>query len=540
MKYLLTGVAAIALLTACGKKDEPGATDASPAAIEKEAKNIKAAAGDPATAGDALAALSLAGGASDAFAFDSSNVDGDKATFSNVTILTDELSDEGDGTKIVADSIVFDGLGMFDGKANFSHMTISNLTMTAAEVDAGEEGSGSVKSIELINPSPELAAWVSAVVAGEDPGDLPEGDALSFDKWSVDDVVVSMKEGNAKSGSFKIDDLQVVGFDAERMDGLTVSSLSMQMVDPSEDMDLDLNIGSMTLQGLDKAMFGEMMDSMDDPGFAAGARAGLSGPISADDPASPGFDGMSLKDMTAKVSGVNLDIDELSSIVSRDKQGRATKISTKPFTIHLTTGEGELGTQLAAGLAAMGYEEITLKGASEQIYDPETDMMTMPQGKNYYELTDGFKLNMSGKYQGTKAIAAAQQAGDDLDQMPQEQLQTMMESFVLHNLKIELDDDGIVDRGFNAYATMNGQDPQQLRNQAAGMMAMAPMMAGGAGIDPAIASEVATALSGFLTDPKTLTIELAPESPLVLADFAEMDDPSAITKAKLGLSASNK
>jgi hypothetical protein len=119
-------------------------------------------------------------------------------------------------------------------------------------------------------------------------------------------------------------------------------------------------------------------------------------------------------------------------------------------------------------------------------------------------------------------------------------MQEALDKLLVHNFQLSLDDDGFVNRAFNAYAAQSGEDPQQLRSQAAGMMAMMPMMAAGAGIDPELASEASAALSSFLTDPKTLTISVAPLTPLRVADFAEMEDPSALTKTALGFSATNE
>ena len=109
-----------------------------------------------------------------------------------------------------------------------------------------------------------------------------------------------------------------------------------------------------------------------------------------------------------------------------------------------------------------------------------------------------------------------------------------------HSIDLSLDDDGIVDRAFNAYAAQSGEDPQQLRNQTAGLLAMAPMMASGSGIDMELATEASTALSSFITDPKTLTISLNPATPIKMSTFAEMEDPSTLTKSSLGFSASNE
>ena len=105
-----------------------------------------------------------------------------------------------------------------------------------------------------------------------------------------------------------------------------------------------------------------------------------------------------------------------------------------------------------------------------------------------------------------------------------------------------LDDDGIVNRAINAYAAQSGEDPAAVRSQLSGVFAMAPMVASGTGIDPAVVTELAQALSSFVNDPKTLTISLAPKTPVKAQAFADAasDPEKKLTKESLGFSAGNK
>jgi hypothetical protein len=164
------------------------------------------------------------------------------------------------------------------------------------------------------------------------------------------------------------------------------------------------------------------------------------------------------------------------------------------------------------------------------------------KGKNFWKLNDGFKLDLSGKYAGTKAIAAAQAASLDAAADPTAMLDALMESLVVHSFELSLDDDGIVDRAFNAYAAQSGEDPAAVRSQLSGVFAMAPMFASGTGIDATVVTELATALSSFVAEPKTLTISLAPATPLKAQAFvdATSDPANPLTKEALGFSAGNK
>ena len=94
-----------------------------------------------------------------------------------------------------------------------------------------------------------------------------------------------------------------------------------------------------------------------------------------------------------------------------------------------------------------------------------------------------------------------------------------------------------VERGFTAAAAMTGQDAEGLRVQATAGVAALPLLAGQAGVDPGLAAELGGALSKFLDQSGTLSLKFEPETPLTAADF---EDPSALTKDRLGFSAETK
>jgi hypothetical protein len=70
--------------------------------------------------------------------------------------------------------------------------------------------------------------------------------------------------------------------------------------------------------------------------------------------------------------------------------------------------------------------------------------------------------------------------------------------------------------------------------------AMLPMMAAQTGIDPAIATDISTGLTSLLQNSGTLTISLNPQTPLSASTFADIEDPSIITKDMLGLTVTHE
>lgn len=585
MKYLLTGMIALTMLTGCGQKDK-AAGGGTPAGVVFSAADLPEASirkGDPTTAGAALSALYLGESGAGRLSFAGSDVNGDKATFSDITLSAPELAGEGmpaspsdeelteifsymdsdgDGTAddgsgttletlraemqtpasapsaspvVKAARLEFDGLGMFDGQANFGLMKLSDITITPAE-GSEVQSTGRISSIELVNPSPETAAWVASLLGKGEPAPFPESGALSFDRWTVSGVNFNVSDASG-TGLFTIDSVHVSDLKEEKAGLLGLSNLKFDFTEAAG-TDIRIALEGFGLKGIH---YGLLSDAVSAGAGAAGDPATLASAIQSD-PANPGYDAMVLKALKADIVGASVDMPGLESSVSRDAQGRATKVTTNPFTLTVGARDNPDGEQFAAALATIGYETLTFSGQGESLYDPDADLVTLVKGKNYWKLNDGFKLDVSARYAGTKAIAAAQVASLDDTADPEAMLNAVMENVVVHGIEMSLDDDGILDRSINAYAAQSGEDPAALRSQLSGMFAMAPMFAAGTGIDPAIVTELASALSSFVTEPKVLTISLAPKAPIRAQAFLDAaSDPSkALTKETLGFSAGNK
>lgn len=585
MKYLLTGMIALTLLTGCGQKDKAGG-DATPASVvfsASELPEVSVRKGDAATAGAALSTLSLAESGAGRITFAGSNIDGDKAVFNDITLLAPELASEGteaspteaelaemfsfmdmdgDGTAddgsgttidslraelqvpatppsappvIKAAKLEFDGLGVFEGAANFGLMKLTDITITPAE-GSEDQSTGKINSIELINPSPETAAWVASLLGKGEPAPMPEGKALSFDRWLVNGVSLNMADASG-TGVFTIDSLHISDLKEEKAGLMGLSNLKFDFAEAAGS-DIKISLEGFGVKGINYGLFSEAVSA------GAGAATDPTALTSAlqSDPANPGYDALSLKALKADIVGASVDMPALTSSVSRDKQGRATKVVTDPFTVTVKARDNADGEEFAGALATMGFETLAFTAAGESLYDPDADIVTLEKGKNYWRLQDGFKLDFSAKYAGTKAIAAAQTASLDENADPEAMLNSVLQNVVIHQFEFALDDDGMLDRALNAYAAQSGEDPAAVRSQLSGMFAMAPMFASGTGIDTPVVTELATALSSFVTEPKTLTISLAPKTPIAAQAFADAAaDPSKkLTKDTLGFSAGNK
>ncbi|MEQ9505364.1 MAG: hypothetical protein RLO80_03775 [Hyphomonas sp.] len=584
MKYLLTGMIALTLLTGCGQKDKTGA-GGSPASVVfnvGDLPDVSLRKGDPATAGAALSALSLAESGAGRLTFAGSDVNGDKAVFNDITLLIPEdtsepevygpsdeeiaeifaymdedgdgVADDGSGTTLAdlksemqtvsepsvppivkAAKLEFDGLGVFDGKANFSLMKLSDVTISPAE-GSEDQSTGKINSIELVNPSPETAAWVASLLGKGEPAPFPEGTALSFDRWAVNGVNMNISDASG-TGVFSVDSMHISDLSEEKAGLMGLMNLKFDFAE-SAGTDVKVSLDGFGLKGMNYGLFSEAINA----GAGGSADTGMLASAIQSDPANPGYDSLVMKAFKADIAGASVDMPTLESAVTRDKQGRATKMVTKPFTLTVGSRDNADGEEFAGMLATMGFEQLSFSGEGESLYDPDADIVTLPKGKNFWKLNEGFKVDLSAKYAGTKAIAAAQVASLDESADPEVMMNAVMESLQVHQFEFAFDDDGILNRALNAYAAQSGEDPAAIRSQMSGMLAMAPMFAQGTGIDAAVVTELATALSSFINDPKTLTISLAPAAPINAQAFVDAaSDPSKkLTKETLGFSAGNK
>lgn len=528
MKHLLMGAAALAVLTGCNQTDTPSSSD-KPAEVTLSEPTIPA--GNPAKAGDALAAMSLSDSGSGAISFAGKQVDGANATFSDVAVTGEESVSVG--------SLVFEGLDVAEnGQATFGKMSLNNIVMSDGESDEEVK----VGNFELTNPSPELATWMTASMNGQEVP-FPAADKVTFDSWSISDISADFNE-DGDSGTFGIGKMEIRDMGGLKAKRAVISGLTLDVDSGDMEGPVTASLGSITMTNLDAKFVKALQDASgdEDEMVAAVMNAAYENPMD------PGFDSFDMQDLKFDAAGASFDLPSLVSFVERNAAGQPVKYVTEPFTATLNADAegGEAGAALLEGLSQIGYEKLTLKGAGKSTYDPDKDIVSFTAEDNFVELVDGAKFSFGGKIEGYSAYSKevgqsfnfaemAEGAEPDPDAMA-----AAMGKLIFHNFEFSIDDDSLLDRAFNAAATAQGQDPAEMKSQLTMGLAMAPMMAQGSGIDMALVTEATGALGKFISDGGKLTIKIDPTDPLSVASIMENPDPSAFTKESLGFSATQK
>ncbi len=588
MKISIIGVAALLLLTACGQKHK-AVDDPTPPGVnflQENLPSIKVSKGDPASAGAALEAMGLAATGAGRVSFASQEVNGDSAIFKTIILKAAAPSANEDfyggatdldfdpkvsglflsGAETVkADRLEVQGLRVENGAPMFGRMVLSGVTFEktrTAPTDAfaayefDENGEmievqpdpadkapapkiqtrGKLGTVELVNPSPEMAAWVASLFAKGEPKPMPEGAAFAFDRWAVDDLRATTAEDGADTVVL-VKRLEILDLHKERSARTLLSGLSIDSEGEAGADRVRIALKRFDLRGSKQTSA-----SLPTAGDAEGAIMGVIG-LANTNPIDPGFERLEIEGFDFNADGLSMALPQLVSKVGRDKQGQAVKFVVEPYALTLKSSESGGAGDLANQLAPLGFETLEIKGANDSVYDPQTDLLTIIKGNNFFEIKDGFRLDFSAKYEGTKA-AFADAGADTFNASPMNS--PVRDTMRLHRLEIALNDDGMVDRALNLMATKEGVDPAEfrkdVRQKLQGFAAMSMMAGFGDGEKSGqaqIVNELVGAVGSFIQKPKTLTIKLEPKTPIEASQLEAMN-LDGLNKRDLGFSASNK
>lgn len=527
MKKILLASAAALTLAACGG-DGPAAS--------------------PEEINAALTQLSLRDSGSGRVEFTDRSESGNDVVFRNVMIRTSdfEIEEAGEddggmvdvdvegGADLKAEEMIFTGLNTDDaGMANFSRMVMNAIEVIPTDEAEAETGSFTIGQITLDGPSAQLAAWLGGVFGHSEAADLPTSENMSFDGLSLSNLALAVDEDDSGHVNFSIASIEAEDYGPETIGSFAVDGVSLAFQDGDESGTFTL--GKISIGGVNSALL-QALANADDEEASSDLMSALYG-----NPMDPGFDEFSLENMNFTGVGVAVALDDLSYDVTRNSDGVPTRFVMPEFTLTIDADAegGEAGAQLAPMLAMVGLERLVLSGSSNSTYDPATDISTTQSSS--FAIEDVFTISSVSEIGGISEMAAALEGMDPDafvtgEQDPQAMMMEVYSQLDVHQLSFTIKDEGLLDKIFAVMGPQQGMTPEDMRGMAVGMTAMLPGMAGGFGVDPAIASDLANALRAFLNgDQDELTISLNPETAFTLGDL--MSDPTQLTQERLGFSA---
>jgi hypothetical protein len=177
------------------------------------------------------------------------------------------------------------------------------------------------------------------------------------------------------------------------------------------------------------------------------------------------------------------------------------------------------GVPISGGFALSG-----LKLTKAQLTEPETAKMLDQIGVDTLTVSAGaqFRWDLAAKSMQVKdgtfkvdELGAVDFSATGTGAEPGAQL---MKNVGLSQSVIHYQDASLFDRVLKAKATEAGTTPDKLRAQ---LISTLPVMAAALGNSPAVTDGIA-AITGFMTNPKGLTVTLAPPTPITAATFATL------------------
>ena len=313
--------------------------------------------GDAEDAEAALQAMSLGESGAGLVTFSERSVDGAKAVFSDVEIAIPGLDSE-DGGKIAVADLELDGLDMAEAGPAFALLKLSGIEVVPNDPEDASNGSLEIADIQILNPSPELATWVSSLAGGEPPAELPGPAALEFDRVALNKLNFKFNEGDEtidlRLGAFELGEMSASRLGAARISDLALSGIA------EDGFPFDASLGSFGVTGADLGLIeAAQQNAGDEEEMAAALVSELY-----NNPMDPGFDRVRIDALDIDAGGVKFALPGLDSAVARNDAGQPVRYVTAPYTMTLLADAegGEPGSELAEMLGQIGYEQLELSG----------------------------------------------------------------------------------------------------------------------------------------------------------------------------------
>ncbi|MEN0653490.1 MULTISPECIES: hypothetical protein [Hyphobacterium] len=544
LAQLTTSAAIAVLVAACGGNESQGTTTEV----------------DEATAASALAALHLATSGEGAVSWGERTFDDGVYTFTDVvfadTTPDDDdaeaaLTDE-DGNAIELDSgsdVDFDAVRAErmivaaprfddDGDVIFDRLSIENATFVGEE---GETSEGGFTRLLLENPNAAMVADFARGFSGVEPDEDEDPDFASyrFDNFAFEGL--NMASPNADEDfEFTLARFAMSDYQGDRLGRFELSGFGFAGTDPEageirfgfDEMVIE-NIGPSMIDGVNRGIAAEMASQA---GEALVEEAGAVD-IDSYNPFDA-YDSFRFTGLDANIGGVIVNMDSLSAAID-ERAGEVVMTSNMTPLVVRPNTEQAFGAQLALGLGMLGYQQIELQGGSEAVYDLDDDRV-YSRGENYFEMTDGFRIEAESDLAGYMAYAreamrlsTAMQPGD----LDGEDMMAIFDPLMINRLVIRLEDHSLLDRALTAGSAAQGMSKDELRQQAGAMISLG-LMGVPAEVPRPLVSQLSEALVSFINEGGTITIAVEPEEPISIGTLVRAGETGAFDFDAYGITVS--
>ncbi|HAQ36486.1 MAG TPA: hypothetical protein DCQ53_14160 [Alphaproteobacteria bacterium] len=526
LTHLATSAAIAVLAAACGGNDRSGTTDV-----------------DESTAASALEALHLATSGEGAVSWGGRTFDDGVYTFTDVVFsdLNDDEDDEDDAedgedgeddaveidTDMEFDSVRAERMIVAaprfdeDGNVIFDRLSIEDARFVGDDDDTD----GGFDRFVLEQPNAAMVADFARGFSGEDSDDDANPQVFStyrFETLALEGLsFVSTEAG--EEGEFGLTRFAMEGYTGDRLGLFELSGLRFEGEDPDTGpivIRLDTiameNIGPSFMHSLDRgiadAMAAEAGEETDAP--AEEFDLDTYDPFDA-------YESFRMTGLDANIGGILVTMDSMSAAIERGRGEVVMTSEMTPLVVRPDTNQ-PLGAQFAMGLGMLGYQQIELHGASEAVYDEAGDRV-FTRGDNYFEMTDGFRIEGESDFGGYLAYAreAMRMSTGDFDEetFDGDAILAMFDPLVINSFVLRLEDHSLLDRALTAGSAAQGMSKEELRQQAGAMVSLG-MLGMPAEIPRPLVSQLSSALVSFINEGGTITISVQPDEPISVGALA--------------------
>tara|TARA_R110000868_G_scaffold374055_1_gene638426 strand:- start:5189 stop:6832 length:1644 start_codon:yes stop_codon:yes gene_type:complete len=434
-----------------------------------------------------------------------------------------------------------------DGNLLLHAFTLEDITS-----DDGD-GAFRIERVSLAEPNPAMSADLGRILRGE-------GDAEEFDsRWEMYRFALLAMDNLALTGeeadgvfAIRLDRLAFIDYATDALGRFEFLGFSMDV--EAEDGPVSVGLAEVSVDGLSTSSYSGLMEAA-----AAGAdEAEMMAAYYATDfeDQMDLFDRALFRDFDMRMPGLAVTLDQIEMTMQERNALFESHVELGALRI-VPDPTVAMGAEIAASLSLLGYESLEVSMEGNSVYDPQAGR-AYTTGENYLELRDGLRLDLAtdiGGYReylanlrtlSAQAVLDAQaredagaKTGDESDaetEMAPDYMFDAMDPLTINRIALRLEDRSLLARGFAAGAAVQGLTPEEMRAQA-GLMVAAGMMAAPPEIPRTLLSEVAAALTSFINQGGSLSIELAPPVPVTIGELKTQIEDDAIDFTSLGLQA---
>ncbi len=404
-------------------------------------------------------------------------------------------------------NLKLDGVHMDGEQPTFDRMSLSNVKI------ADDKTNGTIDSLVLSRPEPEMAARILDMLANMDSFDdidldIKDGD-FGFGAMMLEGMNMSGDDGNMTIDTFGWGTDETTGKGAFLAENIAVTGKAKHSKKPFE-----LSLRSLSASDIEESIMNQM-----GKGMQGKSRRGMS-------PMQSGFGNFQMQDFTM-----------LSGTTSFNMTGFQTETKTKgdvtterqvlsPIYIKFSpesAAKGEWGDQLKM-LSKIGVNELQITGQATKIKDAASDTLTVTD--SFFVVKDIMDVRYDLEARGTGARGNSDALSNFQDMS-------------INRMNLKITDYSMVEKGMAIAGEILGTSPKMTQmNARFGLMAL-PMM-GKTEADKELLSDVANVAADFLSEGGTLDIKMNPPTPITARDLERLASGTTKGLNKYGLTVTHQ